>query len=385
MIKVIEFSNSDYNNSLYETYQLEYELFLIESDAFTTFGKINTKVIQEAYDDLDIIQESIKETMTLWIARFTEAMQKALDKFISVIEGARDLTYLKSIENSVKEFNKDPGFAVNNIREYDENLIKNFKIKPFDNIFTNNKDSLQNQEQFLIQNYPEYFSDGQTDISQVLQSKLVKVSDQQTQVNIDMIRNMYDWCRNKYTEDLNIVKEAMNQYNTSVKSISNIINQLPDDFKQNAQTQNNELVTPSNTQQQQQTESAFVVREETNNNATSAANNSNSQPSISNTSGATSKPNNPAKMTFDDKVNYVGKANGSNQETVNAVRNYLSCTTRIVSTLFIIIKNKKADYMRILKHLFPMNKEQQGLSQATVNVIQPNAANNVAQVDTSKF
>lgn len=382
MIDSLQLFNDD-NNSLLEAYQLEYELFLIESDTFTTFAKINTKVIQEAYDnDLEIIEESMKETLTLYISRFVEAMQKGLDKFISAIEGARDTTYLKSIENSVKEFNKDPGFAVNNIREYKSDELRNFKIKPFSEVFQNNKDSLQNQEQFLIQNYPNYFSQGNTDIRKQIESKFVIVSDQQVNVNLQMIQDMYNWCRTNYTEDLNMVKGLMNEYNDSVKSITNVINQLPDDYRQNTQTQNNNLVTPSNTQQQQALHNSFdftLVEADTNNQQGTTPN---STPAVSNTNG-TVKTNNPTKMTFDDKVNYVGQANGSNQETVNAVRNYLSCTTRIVSTMFIIVKNKKADYLRILKHLFPMNREQEGLSQATVNVIQPNAG--VAQVNTTNL
>ena len=105
-------------------------------------------------------------------------------------------------------------------------------------------------------------------------------------------------------------------------------------------------------------------------------------PAISGTQSAVKKPSNPAKMTFDDRTDYVAKASGndSNQETVNAIRTYLSVTTRILSTMFIIVKNRKADYMRVLKHLFPMNRQQKETAQSTVNV------NRVTgQVDTSRM
>ena len=65
---------------------------------------------------------------------------------------------------------------------------------------------------------------------------------------------------------------------------------------------------------------------------------------------------------------------------VNAIKTYLSTTTRILATLFIIIKNRKADYMRVLKHLFPMNREQQQIAQSTVNINQTQT-----QVDTSNL
>ena len=88
-------------------------------------------------------------------------------------------------------------------------------------------------------------------------------------------------------------------------------------------------------------------------------------------------------MTFDDKVEYVGKANGTNQDTVNIIRTYLSCTSRILSTLFVIIKNRKADYMRVLKHLFPVNREMKNTASATTTITNNQTNNN--QVDISKI
>ena len=372
----LDFNSIDYYvDSLYEEYQLEYELYMIEKSAFKTFAKINNVVIQENYDnDIEMIQESMKETLTIWITRFTEAIQNALNKFMDALDGAQDLAYLKSIEGAVKELKEDPGFSVNNIRNYKEEIIHNFKIQDFNTVYNSNKDSLQSQDQFLIQNYSNLgFANGKTDIKQVIEDTVVDVVKDPVAVKVDLIKGYYNWCRNDYVNDINPIKAAMNVYNNSSKSILGIINNLPDDFKNKEETQGNPDVTPKGPEGKQ--ESASLINEDQ------------TTPSITNTSGATNDGNkggNPAKMTFDDKVDYIAKAKGagSNQEVVNAVRNYLSCTSRILSTLFIIIKNRKADYLRVLKHVFPMNRETRQAAQATTTIT-PNQTK--SQVDTSRL
>ena len=205
MIENIIFTSTDNTlDSLYENCRFEYELFLIESRAFSTFGKIDNELIQESYSDTEIIQESIKETLTLWIARFTEGIQKALDRFVQVIEGQQDLAYLKSIEPNVKALNKDPGFSVNNIRNYSNEAFNNFNVVPFNQVYTSKKDSLQNQEQFLIQNYNTYgFANGKTDIKEVLEDYFVDVVTDQVNVTPELIRGYYNWCRQDYINDVN--------------------------------------------------------------------------------------------------------------------------------------------------------------------------------------
>ncbi len=376
MIENITFTSGDnYNDSLFETVSLEYELFLIESEAFSTFGKINNQCIRESYGaDLEILQESIKETLTLWLTRFTEALQQALDKFIGIIEGQMDLAYLKSIETKVKELKGDPGFSVNNIRNYKDDVIKGFDIVEFNTIFNTKKDSLENQDKFLIANYSNYgFAEGQTDIKDVLETAIVDVVKDSVNVTPELIRGYYNWCRNNYIEDVKAVQANMNTYNTSVKSIQNIINQLPNDYKDKNQTESNPNVTQNNTQQQK-TESFRFNLHEDDTTATTTGNNT-TQPQGS---------QNPAKMEFNDKVDYVGKAGGTNQDTVNMIKVYLTCTTKILSTLFVIIKNRKADYMRVLKHLFPVNREMRNTAATTTNINQ-NTNNGTPQINTSNM
>lgn len=379
MITNLEFTSTDnYTSSIYETYQLEYELFLIEANAFNVLGKINNNILQES-SDMFILQESIKETLTVWITRFTEALQKALNNFMGAIEGAQDLTYLKSIEANVKSLNKDPGFTVNNIRNYKEDAIKNFDIVQFQDVYNTKKDSLQTQEQFLIQNYSNYgFAAGQTDIKEVLETALVDVVKEEVPVTIGLIRGYYDWCRNDYVNDMDTVKKMMNKYNESAKAISNLIKSLPEDYSDKEQTVNNPNVTQPNNNQQQPQNASFNFAYLYEADDTTAPNPANATP---NPVGNNNKTNNPSKMEFNDKVDYMAKASGnkgaSNQEAVNAIKTYLSVTTRIVSTLFMIVKNRKSDYMRVLKHLFPMNKQQREVAQSTVNI---NATNNTPQV-----
>lgn len=373
-------SNDNYMESLFETIQLEYELFLIESRAFNTLGKINETTIQESYyADVMILQESIKETLTIWLTRFGEALKKALDKFVATIQGAQDLAYLKSIEDSVKKLNQNPGFNVNNLRTYEDGAIQKINIIPFKKVFDENKAALESQEKFLTSYYSEYFTNGNTDIKAGLESHIVKTQSRAVEITIERIQFYYDWCRNTYVKDLDVVKKQMDQYNTSTKSIQDIINTLPEDYRDKNQTQNNPNVTPTNTQQQQQKQESYIIEDE----GGSAVNGSVvNGPTNAATPGQQNQSQNLGKMTFDDKVNYVGQASGTNQDTVNYIKNYLTCTTKILSTLFIIIKNRKADYMRILKHLFPMNREQKNMSVATATVTQ---RKNNGQVDASNI
>ena len=373
MIKNIAFSSDDnYIDSLFEQTQLEYELYLIETEAFTTCNKINKEIVQEAYGcDMEILNESIKETLTLWLARFTEAMQKALDNFIGAIEGAQDLAYLKSIEPSVKNLKEDPGFEVNNIRNYKSDMIKNFKVIDFNSIMTNNRDSLSNQENFLITNYPNLgFAQNKTDIKQVIESEFVEVVTQPVNVTVELINGYYNWCRNDYINDINPIKQAMNTYNTSTKTIQNLVSNLPDDYRDNSQTENNPNVTPKNQPGTDNANASFqnwwVHEDDTTANKGTANNGP--------------KYEIPNKMTFDDKVDYIAKAKGTNQDIVTMIKTYLSCTTRILGTMFIIIKNRKADYLRVLKHLFPVNKQMRADAGATATMTRTNN-----QVDTSKI
>ena len=368
MIDNIIFTSTDNNiNNIFENYKFEYELFLIESNTFNTFGKIDNQIIQESYDDLEILQESIKETLTVWIARFTEAVQKALDRFIQIIEGVQDLAYLRSIEGKVKALDQDPGFSVNNIRNYDDEALANFNVVEFNEVYQSDKDSLQSQDAFLIKKYSNLgFAEGKTDIKEVIENYMVQVVTNSVNVTPGLIKGYYNWCRNDYKNDLGKIRTLMNTYNESTKAISTIINNLPNDYKDKEQTEGNDLVTPKTNPENVKESFRFLLE--------APGDPPQTQQSISNTPSATDKPKdngNPAKMTFDDRTDYVAKAKlgqDSNQEVVNAIRTYLSVTTRILSTIFIIIKNRKADYMRVLKHLFPMNRQQRETSQSTVNI-----------------
>lgn len=374
-------SNDNYVESLYETCQLEYELFLIESKAFNTLGKINETSIQESYNaDIMILQESIKETLTIWLTRFGEALKKALDKFIATIQGAQDLAYLKSIEDSVKKLNQNPGFNVNNLRQYNEKTLQGVEIIPFRKVFDENKAALESQEKFLTTYYSQFFPNGGTDIRAGIEGALVKTLDQPIEINIERIKFYYNWCRNTYIQDIDAIKKQMDMYNTSTKSIQDIINQLPEDYRDKNQTQNNPNVTPTNAQQQEQQKNESYIYEAEGDSAVTG--NKVNGPTNAATPGQ-DKSQNLGKMTFDDKVDYVGKASGTNQDTVNYIKNYLTCTTKILSALFIIVKNRKADYMRVLKHLFPMNREQKNTAVSTANITKTN--NNVGQVDTSNM
>ena len=376
MIQNIEFNKDDnYDNSLYESYMLEYDLYLLESDAFNTLNRIDKQFIQESqYSDTEILNESIKETLTVWIGRFTEALQKALQKFVGIIQGAQDLAYLKSIESRVKALNTDPGFTISNIREYKGNIIREFKAVPFMQVYDTNKDSLQNQEQFLIQNYGNYgFTNGQTNIKEVLESSIVDIQKDPIDCTIDMIKEYYNWCRYEYIDDLNNIEAEMRRYNDSIKSISNLVANLPDDYKSTEQTAGNPDVTQQNANNTQTVQLASFTF------SRGAVLTEAPVPGTPNNGVPHNQkdPSNPAKMTFDNKVDYVAKAGGGNQEAVNAIKTYLSCTTRILSSLMIIVKNRKADYLRVLKHLFPVNREMRTQAASTVNI---NRTNTVPQV-----
>lgn len=381
MIENIEFSRSDnYNNSLYEEYILEYDLYLAETDTFNTLNRIDNEIIQESqYNDTEILNESIKETLTVWIGRFTEALQKALTKFMAVIEGQQDLAYLKSIDSRVRTLATDPGFTVSNLREYKSDSIRNFKVIPFMDVYNANKDSLQSQEQFLAQNYSSYgFTTGNSNIKEVLETAIVDVTPQPQDCTVEMIKTYYNWCRNEYLEDIKPIQDQMRYYNDSIKSISTLVSQLPDDYKNGAETNGNPDVTPTPAQQgnvNQNVSSAYIfsagaVLTEADPNAGGIPNNG----TPNNQKGSS----NPGKMTFDNKVDYVAKVGGGNQEAVNAIKTYLSCTTRLLSSMMMIVKNRKADYMRVLKHLFPVNREMRDVAQSTVNI---NRANQVPQIN----
>ena len=245
MIDNIIFTSTDNSiNNIFENYKFEYELFLIESNTFNTFGKIDNQIIQESYDDLEILQESIKETLTVWIARFTEAVQKALDRFIQIIEGVQDLAYLRSIEGKVKALDQDPGFSVNNIRNYKDDVINNFNVVEFNKVYETDKESLQSQDAFLIKNYSNLgFAEGKTDIKEVIENYMVNIVDT-VNVTPGLIKGYYNWCRNDYKNDLGKIRTLMNTYNESTKAISTIINNLPNDYKDKEQTEGNDLVTP---------------------------------------------------------------------------------------------------------------------------------------------
>ena len=346
MIDNITFTSND-NSSLFEDYMLQYDLFLAESNTFRTLTKIDNCSLQESYiNEQEILNESIKETLTLWITRFTEAIQRTVNRFMNAIEGAKDAAYLKSIETRVNELNTDPGFSVNNIRNYKDDIIRNFKVVDFQQVYNTNKDSLQNAEKFLVTNYSDFgFSAGNTDIKKVMEEHIVEVLEN-APISVDNIKAFYAWCKNDYINDINPINQQLNQYNTSVKSISNLINSLPDDFRNPVASTNGE----SNVNASYIFTGNYSVFSE-------ADGTDNSQQTITNTSSATNDSEKAGKMTFDDKVDKVAKVGGENQEVVTAVKTYLTCTTNLLSSVFQIVKNRKADYMRILKHLFPAGKD----------------------------
>ena len=318
MTNDLNFSQDDhYYTSLFESISLEYDIFLSESSAFKTISMLDLEFVHESSCyDIEILNESIKETLTLWITRFTEAIQKALTKFVQIIDGARDAAYLKSIEGSLKNLKQDPGFNINHIREYKDDFFTSFKVKDFMTIYNSNKDSMQSQDQFLIQNYGDYFSDGKTNIKDQLEQKIVQVVTEPVACTKERLETYYNWCRNDYKKDLDTIQSQMNTYNTSIKSISNLVATLPDDYKDSSQTQGNPNVTTAS----YIFNPGMIISE-----AEEGNNNDN---------------DNDGKMTFTNTQNYAVQKGGGNQEAVNAVRNYLTCTSKILSSLMIIIKNR---------------------------------------------
>ena len=374
MIDNLVFSKEDnYISNLYEMYELEYNLYLAEQEAFRAFSIINTQVIQESYYDLELIQESIKETLITWVSKFADGLQKALNKFVSIIDGPQDSTYLKSIKQSVDNLREDPGFTVDNIRNYDENKLHNFQIVDFTTAY-GDKDSLQSQDSFLIRFYPDYFSEGKTNIKEQLEAGMVKTITDPVNATAELIRGYYNWCVNDYKTDLEGITKNINSYNNSTKSIQNVVNELPDDFRKADETNGNDLVTPKTAPVNGKQESALFLFHEA----------ETTTPMISNTPGATNNSKNPDanKMTFNNDENFKSKTGGNNQEVVNCIKNYLVGTTKIISTLFMIVKNRKSDYLRVLKHTFPVSKEIRGATEAETQILNKNAQ---TQVNTQEL
>jgi hypothetical protein len=305
-----------------EEYNLNYEMYLAEiemnDDMFSFAGLFNESV------GLYIVQEGVKETVMKYITRIVEAITNAWKKFMEVMDNKKDQAYLKFIKTRLDgaKGTTDHEFVIPDANIQDPlKAIENLNVVPLDN-YQEMQNYLDTVDGFL-DHYYQNFKDGDKPIDESIRSK-VFVDKHDKHIDQNVIKQMYTYCTDNYTDIYNSLKKDLNNFNQSSRNIENLVSQVV-----------NANIPAQGTQESVTLESFFVFNE-----APETPNPSNNPDGGSN--------DKKGERFSDDKT--PGQEGQKNESVQKHIVNYCKASTKIITTKMNIAREVKKNYIRIFRH-----------------------------------
>lgn len=197
--------------------ELQYEIFLADQaldESLSIYGK---RLLLES-DDIDVLQEGIIDSLTGYLNKIIEAIQKVWNKFIEWLE-QRDQKFLKSIAKEIATA-KNPNFQVNHYTRFDMNTFQTTNVVPFN--YDEMKEFLTGgSKRFCNKYYPDFDMEKYDSIKKACRAHIVTSIDNNVQVTVEMLQLGYKYCTQGYQIYKEQLKEDMDSMNKSTESILN--------------------------------------------------------------------------------------------------------------------------------------------------------------------
>ena len=205
-----------------EDYQFHYDLYLAETELYTSIIQIGGICVNESVG-LISLNEGVKETITNYLTKVWEAIQNAFKKFVTSITNEADKLYLKSIADKMQ--NPNPDFVATNFTEYDFNKMDQLKVTPFN--YEQMKEDLENKDVYLSK-YHNYLPNEEGSISDKIAKHVVsKVSDKK--IDASTLKDMYKSCISDFPQKIKKIEDEIKHLETSKKNIESVMNSIPAD------------------------------------------------------------------------------------------------------------------------------------------------------------
>lgn len=287
-----------------ENYELQYDLFLAESELFDNLILYGSNYVNESVG-LITIHEGVKDTILNYLQRITEAIQKAWERFKEICLKKVDEVYLKSISDKMKD--PKPEFTINNYPDYDINKLSTIKLTPFD--YESMKDSLGSKEVFINKYYSNIPKDEKSIADNI--EKMVIRSRKDTPCTGDILKSMYEFVTSGFKSELSKIEADLKVVNTSNKNIQNMVSKV------SATETTNEAVCLYE---------SYITEEK----------------------------EDDTKVGFEDNKD-ASKSN--NKNIVSEVTTYVKASTDILTAKMKVLKNIYGLYMRTIRHYAPPFKK----------------------------
>lgn len=278
-----------------EEYQLEYDLYLAEQEMFDSLIMIGSGCINES-SELININEGFKETISNYITRIITALEKAWERFKSLMESSANVVFLKSIAKKMENPNPQ-GIIINNHYNYDLSKLDNIKIIPFN--YEEMKDSLESNKDFEDKYYSSYKTDSDKSLKENIIESCYTVQPK-VQCTSDMLKNMYKFCTKDFVDKMSNLDRELKTMTASSKNVQALVN------------------TITITKESVLYYKLSVVNEE----------------------------EKEAKTSFDNPPT----AGGENSKIVKQVKTYMSVNTDILSTKMKCYRDIYAYYIKVIKN-----------------------------------
>lgn len=202
----------------FEEYELKYSMYLAERELSTEMINIGGSCLYETVG-LISIQESLKETVTKYIGKIKDAIEKAFKRFQEIVADSVIGKFMDSIKGKIA--NSTAEFSIKNFYEY--NLQKLQSIKPVPLDMEAMKESLQSKEQFLKDYFQELASTQGANIKEKMES-LVKSQPKDIHADKDLFIKISDFMTKTIPAEVNEIKTGINTWITSSKAMEAMAN-----------------------------------------------------------------------------------------------------------------------------------------------------------------
>lgn len=323
-----------------ENYELEYKLYLAESEYFKNIIDISY-VIKESENGLLYIHETVKDIILKYVSKIVTAIEAAWKKIIEIFSEGPDTIYLKAIKNVVNNLKNEPAFSVTNFKNYNENNLSTVKLLPLD--YMKMKETLDSTNHFLQANYTNIPNIGNGDIKAAIANFCITNIENSHKITLQEVKNFYQWCSNDYKTSIDGLKADIASLNTSNSNIQSLVNQIS--------------TTESVNNLNYIFESYILEADE----------NTNDQ-----------------KMKFQDDQDKnpdgTSKESDMNNQLTKEIQIYMSASTEILTAKMNLLKDRRKDYIAILKHLIspkdfipnksnnPNGTAEQNIDKYTINI-----------------
>ena len=306
-----------------ETYTLKYDIFLAESELFEELTSYKQLLTESDTAGLYILAEGVKETILNYIGKIIRGVQKVWDAIKERFSNMElpDNIYLKSIEKKIAEADFEPKFTIKNSKKYDDQKFAMVTVVPFD--YQQMKPSLNSVENFIRTNYSNIVSgyqpqEGGFNVKEAIQQFIVS-SEGDKRPTTDEMKEYYKWCTNNYKNSTQSVERDLKLINAITANVENYVK-------------------------------STIASE-----------------AVSMLYYLTEADDDNDKMKVEDDPDKE-KQDTEKSQFLKDLQVYMSFITQILTAKLEILRNRKKDYVTILKHYIPMVKKPKEEEQGEIEV-----------------